>query len=72
MLQCPPRLILINQGGYFTMLEAVAGLAALPRITEVGNRATHLRGHFGNAVQKILCSSDHHTTCLVTLVLCTM
>ena len=38
-----------NQGGYFTMsvsvnvlTEAVAGLAALPRITEAGNRAARL------------------------------
>jgi hypothetical protein len=65
MLQCLPRLILINKDGYFTMsasvnvlTEAVAGLAALPRITEAGNRAARLRGHFGNAAQKILCSSD--------------
>jgi hypothetical protein len=39
------------------LIEAVAGSAALPRITEAGNRAARLRGHFGNAVQKILCSS---------------
>ena len=60
MLQCPPRLMLINGGGYFTMptsvnvlTEAVAGPAALPRITEAGNRAIRLRGHFENAAQKI-------------------
>ena len=55
MLQCPPQLISINRGGYFTMPASV--LVALPRITKAGNRATRLRGHFGNAAQKILCSS---------------
>ena len=58
--------ILINRGSYFTMsalvnvlTKAVAGPAALPRITEAGNRAARLQCHFGNAVQKILCSSDN-------------
>ena len=64
MLQCLSRLILINRASYFTMptsvnvlIEAVAGPAALPQITEAGNQAARLRGHFGNAAQKILCSS---------------
>jgi hypothetical protein len=39
------------------LAEVVAGPAALPRITEAGNRTARLQGHFGNAAQKILCSS---------------
>ena len=61
--------ILINRGSYFTMsalvnvlTKAVAGPAALPRINEAGNRAARLQCHFGNAVQKILCSSDSFQT----------
>jgi hypothetical protein len=49
MLQCPPQLILINRGGYFTMpvsvnvlTEAIADQATLPRITKVSNRAARL------------------------------
>jgi hypothetical protein len=40
------------------LTEAVAGPATLPRITEAGNRAARLRGLFGNAAQKIFCSSE--------------
>jgi hypothetical protein len=39
------------------LAEVVAGPAALPRITEAGNRAARLRGHFENVAQKNLCSS---------------
>ena len=41
--------MLINRGGVVTFLtEAVAGLAAQPRITEVGNQAARLGAPFGN------------------------
>jgi hypothetical protein len=58
-----------DRGGYVTMsvsvnvlTKTVAGMAALPRITEAGNRAIRLRGHFENVTQKILCSSECHAS----------
>jgi hypothetical protein len=39
------------------LTEPVAGPTAMSRITEAGNRAIRLQGHFENAAQKNLCSS---------------
>ena len=49
------------------LTEVVAGLAALPRITEVDNRAARLCGHFGKATQKICVVVTRSLLCFTSL-----
>jgi hypothetical protein len=67
----PPRLMLINQGGFLmspssvnVLTEMVAGLAAQPRLTEAGRQPNRLRGGFEKVMVKFFCSSVRGSGCM--------
>jgi hypothetical protein len=47
------EVVFLNRPPWLSINEAVAGPAALPRITEAGNWPNRLGAHFENALQKI-------------------